>query len=54
MEGPFLLPRISHLSILSAGGESEEELYRVDMLENQAMDFRMGLVMICYNPDYVS
>ncbi|KAL7985207.1 hypothetical protein Chor_003777 [Crotalus horridus] len=51
-EGPFLLPRISHLSILSAGGETEEELCRVDLLENQVMDFRMALVMICYNPDY--
>ncbi|XP_039179077.1 glutathione S-transferase Mu 1-like [Crotalus tigris] len=33
-------------------GETEEELCRVDLLENQVMDFRMGLVMICYNPDY--
>ncbi|XP_060545831.1 glutathione S-transferase Mu 5-like [Pantherophis guttatus] len=33
-------------------GKTEEELTRVDMLENQVMDFRMGLVMICYNPDF--
>ncbi|CAM2107525.1 glutathione S-transferase Mu 1-like isoform X4 [Lepidochelys kempii] len=33
-------------------GETEEEMLRVDMLENQAMDFRMSLVMICYNPDF--
>lgn len=26
----------------------------MDMLENQIMDFRMSLVMICYNPDFVS
>lgn len=36
------------------GGETEEEILRVDMLENQVMDFRMSLVMICYNPDFVS
>nr|XP_006135749.2 glutathione S-transferase Mu 1 [Pelodiscus sinensis] len=34
------------------GGETEEEMLRVDMLENQAMDFRMSLVMICYNPEF--
>ncbi|XP_065447425.1 glutathione S-transferase Mu 3-like [Chrysemys picta bellii] len=34
------------------GGETEEEMLRVDMLENQAMDFRMSLLMICYNPDF--
>ncbi|ETE62160.1 Glutathione S-transferase Mu 7, partial [Ophiophagus hannah] len=34
------------------GGETEEELIRVDMLENQVMDFRMALGMICYNPDF--
>uniref|UniRef100_A0A8C3FRZ1 glutathione transferase n=1 Tax=Chrysemys picta bellii TaxID=8478 RepID=A0A8C3FRZ1_CHRPI len=37
---------------LHACGETEEEMLRVDMLENQAMDFRMSLVMICYNPDF--
>uniref|UniRef100_A0A803VXF1 glutathione transferase n=1 Tax=Ficedula albicollis TaxID=59894 RepID=A0A803VXF1_FICAL len=35
-----------------AGGETEEEIQRVDMLENQIMDFRMSLVMVCYNPDF--
>nr|XP_026654246.1 glutathione S-transferase Mu 5-like [Zonotrichia albicollis] len=35
-----------------AGGETEEEILRVDMLENQIMDFRMSLVMVCYNPDF--
>uniref|UniRef100_A0A8C3HAH9 glutathione transferase n=1 Tax=Chrysemys picta bellii TaxID=8478 RepID=A0A8C3HAH9_CHRPI len=37
---------------LGGCGETEEEMLRVDMLENQAMDFRMSLVMICYNPDF--
>ncbi|NWW13850.1 GSTM5 transferase, partial [Oreocharis arfaki] len=35
-------------------GETEEETLRVDMLENQIMDFRMSLIMVCYNPDFVS
>lgn len=30
------------------GGETEDEKVRVDMLENQAMDFRNGFVMMCY------
>jgi len=29
-------------------GETEDEKVRVDMLENQAMDFRMGFVRMCY------
>uniref|UniRef100_A0A8C3T0V6 Glutathione S-transferase n=1 Tax=Chelydra serpentina TaxID=8475 RepID=A0A8C3T0V6_CHESE len=33
-------------------GESEEEIQRVDMLENQAMDFRLAFARICYNPDF--
>ncbi|XP_038605048.1 glutathione S-transferase Mu 3-like [Tachyglossus aculeatus] len=33
-------------------GETEEERVRVDMLESQAMDFRMQLVRVCYDPDY--
>ncbi|KAJ6659468.1 hypothetical protein lerEdw1_018702 [Lerista edwardsae] len=33
-------------------GESEEELIRIDMLENQVMDFRLGLARICYSPDF--
>ena len=44
----------SLLSPRPAGGETEEEILRVDVLENQIMDFRMSLVMICYNPDFVS
>lgn len=35
------------------GGETEEEQIRVDVLENQAMDFRNAFVMLCYNPDFV-
>uniref|UniRef100_A0A8D2D0M6 Glutathione S-transferase n=1 Tax=Sciurus vulgaris TaxID=55149 RepID=A0A8D2D0M6_SCIVU len=33
-------------------GETEEEKIRVDMLENQAMDTRMQLAMVCYSPDF--
>ncbi|KAM5257052.1 glutathione S-transferase Mu 2 isoform 8-T8 [Ctenodactylus gundi] len=33
-------------------GETEEEKIRVDMLENQAMDTRMQLIMLCYSPDF--
>ncbi|XP_067387646.1 glutathione S-transferase Mu 1-like [Emydura macquarii macquarii] len=33
-------------------GESEEEMQRVDMLENQVMDFRLSFVKICYSPDF--
>ncbi|XP_032947820.1 glutathione S-transferase Mu 3 [Rhinolophus ferrumequinum] len=33
-------------------GETEEEKIRVDVLENQIMDFRMQLTRICYNSDY--
>ncbi|GCB71198.1 glutathione S-transferase Mu 1-like [Scyliorhinus torazame] len=33
-------------------GETEDEKVRVDMLENQAMDFRMGIVRLAYNPDF--
>ncbi|XP_038235859.1 glutathione S-transferase 2-like [Dermochelys coriacea] len=33
-------------------GESEEEIQRVDMLENQVMDFRLAFARICYNPDF--
>lgn len=39
---------------VAAGGETEEEMIRVDMMENLAMDFRNGFVMLCYGPDYVS
>ncbi|MGH0156144.1 UNVERIFIED_CONTAM: hypothetical protein FKN15_031192 [Acipenser sinensis] len=33
-------------------GETEEEMIRVDVLENQVMDFRNSFVMLCYGPDY--
>uniref|UniRef100_A0A3P8TY12 glutathione transferase n=1 Tax=Amphiprion percula TaxID=161767 RepID=A0A3P8TY12_AMPPE len=29
-------------------GETEDEQVRVDIIENQAMDFRNGFVMLCY------
>ncbi|XP_041953826.1 glutathione S-transferase Mu 3-like [Alosa sapidissima] len=35
-------------------GETEDEKVRVDILENQAMDFRNGFVMLCYNTDYIT
>jgi glutathione S-transferase len=35
-------------------GKTEEEKVRVDMLENESMDFRNGLISVCYNPDFVS
>ena len=38
----------------AAGGETEEERIRVDILENQAMDTRIQLAMVCYSPDFVS
>lgn len=38
---------------LHAGGETEDEKIRVDIMENQAMDFRNGFVMMCYT-DFVS
>lgn len=30
------------------GGETEDEKVRVDIMENQAMDFRNGFVIMCY------
>ncbi|XP_066479790.1 glutathione S-transferase Mu 1-like [Tiliqua scincoides] len=33
-------------------GESEEELIRIDLLENQVMDFRIALAGVCYSPDF--
>uniref|UniRef100_F6S663 Glutathione S-transferase n=1 Tax=Monodelphis domestica TaxID=13616 RepID=F6S663_MONDO len=33
-------------------GETEEEKIRVDMLENQVMDFRWQLVRVSYSPDF--
>nr|AYG85511.1 glutathione S-transferase mu [Andrias davidianus] len=35
-------------------GESEEEMVRVDMLENQVMDFRQELTTIAYNTNFES
>ncbi|XP_026340397.1 glutathione S-transferase Mu 3 [Ursus americanus] len=32
-------------------GETEEEKIRVDIMENQIMDFRMQLIRLCYSPD---
>uniref|UniRef100_A0A8C8REK2 Glutathione S-transferase n=1 Tax=Pelusios castaneus TaxID=367368 RepID=A0A8C8REK2_9SAUR len=33
-------------------GKTEEEIQRVDMLENQVMDFRLHFARICYSPDF--
>ncbi|XP_075772129.1 glutathione S-transferase 2-like isoform X1 [Pelodiscus sinensis] len=33
-------------------GESEEEMQRADMLENQVMDFRLSFARICYSPEF--
>nr|XP_006979552.1 glutathione S-transferase Mu 2-like [Peromyscus maniculatus bairdii] len=33
-------------------GETEEERIRADIVENQAMDTRMQLIRLCYNPDF--
>ncbi|XP_052587472.1 glutathione S-transferase Mu 2-like [Peromyscus californicus insignis] len=33
-------------------GETEEERVRMDILENQAMDTHMQLVMVCYSPEF--
>ncbi|KAM9255357.1 glutathione S-transferase 2 [Cariama cristata] len=33
-------------------GETEEEMLRVDMLENHIMDLRMSFARLCYNPDF--
>lgn len=40
-------------SCLLTGGEKEDEQVRVDLMENQSMDFRNGFVGLCYNPDFV-
>ncbi|XP_034355329.1 glutathione S-transferase Mu 1 [Arvicanthis niloticus] len=41
------LARKNHLC-----GETEEERIRADIVENQVMDTRMQLIMLCYNPDF--
>ncbi|XP_074119026.1 glutathione S-transferase Mu 4-like isoform X2 [Sminthopsis crassicaudata] len=33
-------------------GDTEEEKVRVDILESQAMDFRMQLVRVCHDPNF--
>ncbi|XP_012657145.1 glutathione S-transferase Mu 1 [Otolemur garnettii] len=33
-------------------GETEEEKIRVDILENQTMDTRLQLALMCYSPDF--
>ncbi|EDL81894.1 glutathione S-transferase, mu 5, isoform CRA_b [Rattus norvegicus] len=35
-------------------GDTEEEKIRVDIMENQIMDFRMQLVRLCYNSNHES
>uniref|UniRef100_A0A8C6HK03 Glutathione S-transferase n=1 Tax=Mus spicilegus TaxID=10103 RepID=A0A8C6HK03_MUSSI len=39
-------------TVCAAGGETEEERIRADIVENQVMDTRMQLIMLCYNPDF--
>jgi hypothetical protein len=41
-------------AVCAAGGETEEEKIRVDILENQAMDVSNQLARVCYSPDFVS
>ncbi|XP_068774588.1 glutathione S-transferase 2-like [Struthio camelus] len=33
-------------------GETEEEILRTDLLENQVMDIRMGFARLCYDPNF--
>ena len=35
-------------------GKTEAEKDRVDLMENEVMDFRNGFVELSYNPDFVS
>ncbi|XP_031823093.1 glutathione S-transferase Mu 2 isoform X5 [Sarcophilus harrisii] len=35
-------------------GDTEEEKVRVDILESQAMDFRMQLVRVCHDPNFMT
>lgn len=37
-----------------AGGETEEEKQRVDLLENELLDMRTNFIRLCYSPDFVS
>ncbi len=47
------ITNVKYLSVMLLGGETEEEQVRVDILENQAMDFRKGFAQLCYG-DFVS
>ncbi|XP_078248896.1 glutathione S-transferase Mu 1-like isoform X3 [Pogona vitticeps] len=33
-------------------GETEEEMIRIDILENHIMDFRVSFAELCYSPDF--
>ncbi|XP_004620129.1 glutathione S-transferase Mu 3 [Sorex araneus] len=33
-------------------GDTEEQRIRIDIIENQIMDFRMQLIKLCYSPDH--
>jgi hypothetical protein len=35
-------------------GKTDAEKDRVDLMENEVMDFRNGFVRLSYNPDFVS
>ena len=47
-----ILRHISRVNGLD--GKTGAEKDRVDLLENEVMDFRNGFVGLSYNPDYVS
>jgi glutathione S-transferase len=34
-------------------GKSDAEKDRVDLMENQVMDFRLDFIMLSYNPNFV-
>lgn len=59
MGSPFYTQMFSLLcccrnkSDVIVGGKTEDEMVRVDILENQSMDFRNGFVRLCYG-DFVS
>lgn len=41
-------------AVCAAGGETEEERVRVDIVEKQVMDTRIQMGTLCYSPDFVS
>ncbi|XP_045835168.1 glutathione S-transferase Mu 3-like [Meles meles] len=43
--------RADSLAAGSLPDDTEEEKIRVDIVENQVMDFRMQLIRLCYSPD---